>query len=77
MSGESGRKSGSPSEIKENKGHVKHRNEIIFIEICISVEIVTHFNLLGSELEDRGTCKMDLDRRLELGRAAMMGLTNI
>ena len=41
------------------------------------IEIVIHFNLLGSELDNRGTCKMDLDRRLTLGRAAMMGLTKI
>ena len=42
-----------------------------------AIEVVDHFNLLGSVIESAGGCGMELARRLALGRAAMGGLSKI
>ena len=42
-----------------------------------NVEIVRDFVFLGAKIEDSGSCKGKLLRRLALGRAAMTGLNNI
>jgi len=41
------------------------------------IEVVKSFNLLGSIVEEEGTCRSELSRRLSLGRAAMTGLARI
>ncbi|PIK39650.1 reverse transcriptase-like [Apostichopus japonicus] len=41
------------------------------------VEIVHDFNFLGSRIDDNGTCKGEIVRRLALGRAAVTGLNKI
>ena len=41
------------------------------------VEIVWDFVFLGVNIEDSGTCKGNILRRLALGRAAMIGLNKI
>jgi hypothetical protein len=42
-----------------------------------NIEVVDHFNLLGSILEEEGSCKQEIVRRLALGRTAMCGLAKI
>ena len=42
-----------------------------------NVEIVRDFVFLGAKIEDSGSCKGDILRRLTLGRAAMTGLNKI
>ena len=42
-----------------------------------NVEIVQDFVFLGTKVEDTGSCKGDILRRLALGRAAMTGLNKI
>ena len=42
-----------------------------------SVEIVRDFVFLGAKIEDSGSCKGDILRRLALGRASMTGLNKI
>jgi len=37
----------------------------------VEIEIVRHFNLLGSVIEEMGTCKSELAKRLALKRSAM------
>ena len=37
------------------------------------VEIVRDFVFLGAKIEDSGSCKGEILRRLALGRAAMIG----
>eukprot|EP00794_Sanderia_malayensis_P001896 gene1896-2151_t len=41
------------------------------------IEIVSNFLFLGSKIEDNGTCRSEITRRLNLGRAAMTGLAKI
>ena len=41
------------------------------------VEIVRDFVFLGAKIEDSGSCKGELLRRLALGRSAMTGLNKI
>ncbi|PIK39981.1 reverse transcriptase-like [Apostichopus japonicus] len=41
------------------------------------VEIVHDFNFVGSRIDDNGTCKGEIVRRLALGRAAVTGLNKI
>ena len=41
------------------------------------IEVVKHFNLLGSMIEDNGGCGMKLARRFIMGRVAMGGFTKI
>ena len=41
------------------------------------VEIVRDFVFLGANIEDSGSCKGDILRRLALSRAAMTGLNKI
>ena len=42
-----------------------------------NVEIVQDFVFLGAKIEDSGSCKGEILRRLALGRAAMTGLNKI
>ena len=42
-----------------------------------NVEIVRDFVFLGAKIEDSGSCKGDILRRLALGRVAMTGLNKI
>ena len=42
-----------------------------------NVEVVRDFVFLGAKIEDSGSCKGDILRRLALGRAAMTGLNKI
>ena len=42
-----------------------------------NVEIVRDFVFLGAKIEDSGSCKGEILRRLALGRAAMTGLNKI
>jgi len=42
-----------------------------------NIEVVKHFNLLGSMIEEDGSCGREVERRLALGRAAMVGLSKI
>ena len=42
-----------------------------------NVEIVRDFVFLGAKIEDSGSCKGDILRRLAIGRAAMTGLNKI
>ena len=41
------------------------------------VGVVRDFMFLGAKIEDSGSCKGEILRRLALGRAAMTGLTKI
>ena len=42
-----------------------------------SIEVVKHFNFLGSMVEDDSGCCLELTKRLAMGRATMVGLTRI
>ena len=41
------------------------------------IEVVQKFNLLGAVLEEEGTCSSEVNRRMALGRAVMIGLSRI
>ncbi len=41
------------------------------------VGVVWYFVFLGAKIEDSGSCKGEIMRRLALGRAAMTGLNKI
>ena len=52
--------------------------EIEEIELDVdNVEIVQDFVFLGAKIEDSGSCKAEMLRRLALGRAAMTGIIKI
>jgi hypothetical protein len=41
------------------------------------IEVVKSFNFLGSTIEQEGDCRMEIGRRMSMGRAAMTGLSKI
>ena len=42
-----------------------------------NIEVVNSFVLLGSIIEEDGDCRLEIARRLALGRVAMAGLEKI
>ena len=40
------------------------------------LEVVSRFTFLGSTIEEDGDCREDINKRLSMGRAAVIGLDN-
>ena len=71
-----GRKVGLHLNLKKTK--VMSNSSVTLFQINnVDIEVVKTFKLLGSIIEEEGTCGSELARRLALGRAAMTGLTKV
>ena len=73
---EAGRRVGLHLNLKKTK--VMSNSSVTLFQINnVDIEVVKTFNLLGSIIEETGTCGSELAMRLALGRVAMKGLAKV